>query len=56
MSRSTPGRTTRHFVPTHRDWHHDRNGERGSLDLLERVLYRNPRRGLYVREAAVHSH
>jgi dTDP-4-dehydrorhamnose reductase len=33
-------------VPTDRDWHHHRNGERGSLDLLERVLYRNPRRAI----------
>jgi dTDP-4-dehydrorhamnose reductase len=32
------------FMPTHRDWHHDRNGESGSLDLLKRILYRNPRR------------
>ena len=31
------------FVPTDRDWHHRRNGERGSVDLLQRVLYRNPR-------------
>ena len=30
-------------VPTHRDWHHERNGERGSRELLARVLYRNPR-------------
>ena len=30
------------FVPTHRDWHHDRNGEPGSRELLARVLYRNP--------------
>ena len=41
-SRSTPGRTTPAFVPTHRDWHHDRNGEPGSRELLARVLYRNP--------------
>jgi dTDP-4-dehydrorhamnose reductase len=32
------------FVPTHRDWHHDRTGTPGSRDLLARVLYRNPRR------------
>ena len=32
------------FVPTHRDWHHERKGERGSKDLLARILYRNPRR------------
>jgi len=32
------------FVPTHRDWHHERTGESGSLELLKRVLYRNPRR------------
>jgi dTDP-4-dehydrorhamnose reductase len=34
------------FMPTHRDWHHERNGERGSLDLLKRTLYHNPRRNL----------
>jgi dTDP-4-dehydrorhamnose reductase len=33
------------LVPTHPEWHHERNGERGSVELLERVLYRNPRRG-----------
>lgn len=32
------------FVPTHRDWHHDRTGILGSRELLARVLYRNPRR------------
>lgn len=32
------------FRPTDRGWHHRRNGERGSIELLERVLYRNPRR------------
>jgi dTDP-4-dehydrorhamnose reductase len=32
------------FVPTHLEWHYERNGERGSRDLLARVLYRNPRR------------
>jgi dTDP-4-dehydrorhamnose reductase len=32
------------FVPTHRDWHHQRNGTPGSRELLARVLYRNPRR------------
>jgi dTDP-4-dehydrorhamnose reductase len=32
------------FVPTHRDWHHERNGAPGSRDLLARILYRNPRR------------
>jgi dTDP-4-dehydrorhamnose reductase len=32
------------LVPTHRDWHHERNGEQGSVELLKRVLYRNPRR------------
>jgi dTDP-4-dehydrorhamnose reductase len=30
-------------VPTHREWHHERNGEPGSRELLQRVLYRNPR-------------
>jgi dTDP-4-dehydrorhamnose reductase len=29
-------------VPTHHDWHHERNDERGSRELLARVLYRNP--------------
>jgi dTDP-4-dehydrorhamnose reductase len=33
------------FVPTHREWHHERNGERGSRELLAQILYRNPRRG-----------
>jgi dTDP-4-dehydrorhamnose reductase len=32
------------FVPTDRDWHHHRNGQPGSRELLARVLYRNPRR------------
>jgi dTDP-4-dehydrorhamnose reductase len=32
------------FVPTHREWHYERNGEQGSVELLQRVLYRNPRR------------
>ena len=32
------------YAPTHRDWHHERNGEPGSRELLARVLYRNPRR------------
>jgi dTDP-4-dehydrorhamnose reductase len=32
------------FVPTHLNWHHEREGERGSLELLTRVLYRNPSR------------
>jgi dTDP-4-dehydrorhamnose reductase len=31
------------FVPTHPDWHHERNGTAGSRDLLARILYRNPR-------------
>jgi dTDP-4-dehydrorhamnose reductase len=31
------------FVPTYRDWHHERGGELGSPELLKRVLYRNPR-------------
>jgi dTDP-4-dehydrorhamnose reductase len=31
------------FVPTRRDWHHRRDGEPGSFELLQRVLYRNPR-------------
>jgi dTDP-4-dehydrorhamnose reductase len=32
------------FVPTHRRWHRDRDGQSGSRDLLARVLYRNPLR------------
>jgi dTDP-4-dehydrorhamnose reductase len=32
------------YLPTHREWHHERNGERGSRELLARILYRNPRR------------
>jgi dTDP-4-dehydrorhamnose reductase len=32
------------FVPGDLDWHHHRNGEHGSIDLLKRVLYHNPRR------------
>jgi dTDP-4-dehydrorhamnose reductase len=32
------------FVPTHPEWHYERDGEPGSFDLLSRVLYRNPRR------------
>jgi dTDP-4-dehydrorhamnose reductase len=33
------------FVPTHREWHHERSGTAGSRELLQRVLYRNPRFG-----------
>ena len=32
------------WVPTHREWHYERNGERGSPGLLAEVLYRNPRK------------
>ncbi len=32
------------LVPTHVDWHHERNGESGSRELLARILYRNPRK------------
>jgi hypothetical protein len=32
------------YVPTHREWHHDRNGDTGSRELLARILYCNPRR------------
>jgi dTDP-4-dehydrorhamnose reductase len=32
------------LVPTHREWHYDRNGSPGSLELLKRILYRNPHR------------
>jgi dTDP-4-dehydrorhamnose reductase len=31
------------MVPTHRDWHHERTGIAGSRELLEQILYRNPR-------------
>lgn len=34
------------FVPTHRDWHCERDGTPGSPELLASVLYRNPRRPL----------
>jgi dTDP-4-dehydrorhamnose reductase len=33
-------------VPTDCDWHHHRNGECGSVKLLQRVLYRNPRHAI----------
>ena len=33
----------RALVPTHREWHHERNGVPGCRELLESVLYRNPR-------------
>jgi dTDP-4-dehydrorhamnose reductase len=32
------------LVPTHRQWHFERNGTPGSRDLLAQILYRNPRR------------
>ena len=32
------------FVPTDPDWHHQRVGFQGSPELLQRVLYQNPRR------------
>jgi dTDP-4-dehydrorhamnose reductase len=32
------------LIPTHREWHHERTEIPGSPELLERVLYRNPRR------------
>jgi dTDP-4-dehydrorhamnose reductase len=32
------------WVPTHDKWHYERNGFRGSPELLAEVLYRNPRR------------
>jgi len=32
------------FLPTHRDWHFERGGVRGSRELLAEVLYRNPLR------------
>ena len=30
-------------LPTHREWHYEGNGQRGSPELLARALYRNPR-------------
>ncbi|MGC4001922.1 MAG: sugar nucleotide-binding protein [Pirellulales bacterium] len=36
------------WTPTHRRWHYERDEEPGSADLIERILYRNPRRGLHV--------
>ncbi|MEX0614062.1 MAG: sugar nucleotide-binding protein, partial [Pirellulales bacterium] len=35
------------LVPTHNHWHYERNGERGSRELLARILYRNPRRNAF---------
>lgn len=35
------------FVPTHVEWHRERNGERGSPELLAEVLYHNPGRNSY---------
>ena len=32
------------FVPTHREWHFERAGRRGSRELLAEILYRNPAR------------
>jgi dTDP-4-dehydrorhamnose reductase len=32
------------FVPTHRDWHFERDGQPGSRELLASILYRNPNR------------
>jgi dTDP-4-dehydrorhamnose reductase len=32
------------FVPTHREWHYERNGEEGSAELLAEVLYQRPQR------------
>jgi dTDP-4-dehydrorhamnose reductase len=34
---------TDEFCPNHRQWHHQRDAEQGSPELLARVLYRNPR-------------
>lgn len=42
------------FLPTSRDWHHERDGQPGSRALLERVLYRNPRRRSDSPRAHVH--
>ena len=33
------------LVPTHREWHYEREGFKGSPELLAEVLYRNPRCG-----------
>ena len=32
------------LVPTHREWHHERNEFRGSADAVTRLLYQNPSR------------
>jgi dTDP-4-dehydrorhamnose reductase len=32
------------LVPTHRQWHFERDGTPGSRELLAQILYRNPRR------------
>jgi dTDP-4-dehydrorhamnose reductase len=34
------------YIPTHRQWHYERNGEAGSRELLASVLYRNPRHSM----------
>lgn len=39
------------WVPTHRHWHYERDGEPGSPGLLAEVLYRNPRKALGERRA-----
>jgi hypothetical protein len=45
----------RALVPTHRQWHYDRNGATGSREMLARVLYRNPRRYAYCNPSAASS-
>jgi len=40
----TPWPYDQSLVPTDRAWHHERGRERGSPELLARVLYRNPLR------------
>ena len=32
------------FVPTHREWHFERNGTPGSPELLAEILYQRPQR------------
>lgn len=36
------------FLPTHQNWHFERNDQAGSPDLLARVLYRNPTKLLQI--------
>lgn len=40
----TPWPYDQALVPTHREWHYERNGWHGSPEMLAEVLYRNPLR------------